>query len=74
MNMTERKFQACGPGVTPRFPSDLPHEQFRHWNLMREWCRQQGWGEDDVFINAVFEKPWYFRTKEQQVWFALRWL
>ena len=67
-------FEAHGYGVVPKFHSSSFDTQYYHWNTMRKWCEDQGWVLGCDFVaNADFDRPWYFRTREQQTWFTLRW-
>jgi hypothetical protein len=69
------QFTACGPGVAPRFHTDSFNPMFSEWQKMRDWCVTQGWALGvDYMPNARMGEPWYFRTKEQQMLFALRWV
>lgn len=67
-------FLNCRQGVRPKFYSTEFNAQFREWQQMRKWCEDQGWKiSKDFLANAEMGEPWYFRTKEQQMWFTLRW-
>lgn len=76
MTDTMPKFYACGPGVVPTYRGDTFNAQFREWSQMREWCAEQGWRMcEDYFAPAkIPHGPWYFKHREHQTWFTLRWV
>ena len=69
------KFHACGMGVVPNYKGTDFNHQFREWQRMRSWCNKQGWEICvDYFAPAkIPDGCWYFKDKEQQVLFVLRW-
>lgn len=68
-------FKTCGAGVVVRYPGDTKHQHLVHWWRIRDWCEKQGWklSEDYLVPGKVPDGKWYFKTKEQRMWFTLRW-
>lgn len=78
-------FHAWGQGVTPKFPYEFLHQSlpnvgrkfsrnFMYQQEMRIWCEDKGWKlNEDFFVNAEFDKPWYFNSEDKQILFTLRW-
>jgi len=69
------KFYACGPGVVPSYKGSTFNQQFREWQSMVDWCERKGWRiSEDYFAPAKIPNGrWYFKHREQQMWFVLRW-
>ncbi len=70
------KFYAWGPGVVPSYQGTTFNQQFREWQNMNNWCEGQGWRMcEDYFAPAkIPHGSWYFKHREQQMWFTLRWV
>lgn len=69
------KFVACAAGVNPRYRGSNFNEHRKDWIIMRKWCEDQGWiiNVDYIVPGRIPEGKWYFRLKEYQVLFTLRW-